>query len=95
MKDRETETPLRNALDATDSIRRRVLTGGWLAAAVTVGAYLYLWHVQRTTADSKQIVLAAVTALTCLIAWTTFAVILTVIRMTRRILRAIDMSSRV
>jgi hypothetical protein len=38
--------------------------------------------------------MASVTAVTCLIAWAALAVILIVIRMTRRILRAIDPSNR-
>jgi len=90
----QSATPLRSALDATDSMRRRVLTGGWLAAAMTLAAYLYLWHVHRTTDDVGRLVMVAVTAVTCLIAWTALAVILIVIRMTRRILRAIDLSNR-
>ena len=93
MNDQQLDTQLRNALDAADGIRRRVSTGGWLAAAITMAAYLNLWYVHRTTHDVARLVVAGITALTCLLAWTTFAVILVVVRMTKRILRAIDLTT--
>ncbi|MCM3876680.1 MAG: hypothetical protein NEA02_09710 [Thermoanaerobaculia bacterium] len=88
----ESETALRKSFDAIDRIRRRVLMGGWLAVVVTLGAYAHLYYVSRTSHDVEKLVGASVTALTCLIAWAEFAVILIVIRMTTRILRAIDLA---
>jgi hypothetical protein len=89
---KETEPALRKTLDAIDGIRRRVLVGGWLAVVVTLGAYVYFYHVLRTSEDLGKIVSALLTALTCLIAWAEFAVILIVVRMTSKILRAIDLA---
>ena len=88
----ETENPLRKSLDAIDGIRRRILVGGWLAVAVTLGAYVYFYYVLRTSDNPAKLISASVTALTCLIAWAEFAVILIVVRMTARILRAIDLA---
>jgi len=88
----ETETTLRKSLDAIDGIRRRVLVGGWLAVVVTLGAYAYFYYTLRTSNDIEKIISASVTALTCLIAWAEFAVILIIVRMTMKILRAIDLA---
>ena len=88
----EPETALRKSLDAIDSIRRRVLVGGWLAVVVTLGAYAYFYYVLRTSDNIEKIIGASVTAVTCLIAWAEFAVILIVVRMTMKILRAIDLA---
>ncbi|HEV7241647.1 MAG TPA: hypothetical protein VGQ36_20615 [Thermoanaerobaculia bacterium] len=90
----ETATVLTKSLKAIDSIRRRVLVGGWLAVLVTLGAYARFYYVLRGDSGLDQLVGTAVTALTCLIAWTTFAVILIVIRMALRILRAIDLAAK-
>jgi hypothetical protein len=88
----DTESTLRKSLAAIDSIRRRVLAGGWLAVIVTLGAYVYFYYVLRTSNDIEKIISASVTALTCLIAWAEFAVILIIVRMTMKILRAIDLA---
>jgi len=88
----ETETTLRKSLDAIDGIRRRVLVGGWLAVVVTFGAYAYFYYVMRTSDDIEKIIRASVTALTTLIVWAEFAVMLIIVRMTMKILRAIDLA---
>jgi len=88
----EAETSLRRALHVIDSIRRRVLVGGWVAVVVTLGAYAHFYYVQRTSGDPGRLISASLTALTCLIAWGEFAVILIVVRMAMRILRAIDLA---
>jgi hypothetical protein len=85
----ETET-LRKSLDAIDSMRRRVFAGGWLAVVVTVAAYARFYWVMHTSHDADQLVEAAVLALTCLVAWAGYATSLIIVRMTKRILRAID-----
>ena len=90
----EKETALRSAFDSIDRIRRRVLIGGWLAVVVTLGSYARFYLVSQTGHDVERLVGASVTALTCLIAWVGFAVILIVVRMTTRILRAIDLALR-
>jgi hypothetical protein len=89
------ETALRKSLDAIDSMRNRVLIGGWLAVAVTLGAYWHLYYVERHSDSLERLLMSSVTALTCLIAWAAFAIILIVMRMTKRILRAIDLASTV
>jgi hypothetical protein len=90
----DAETVLTKSLKAIDGIRRRVLVGGWLAVLVTLGAYVRFYYVLEGSAGVDQVVSTAVMALTCLIAWTTFTVILIVIRMTSRILRAIDLATK-
>jgi len=86
----ETEATLRKSLDAIDSMRRRVLAGGWLAVVVTLGAYAHFYRVMNAGRSVETLVGAAVLALTCLIAWAELAVILIIVRMAKRILRAID-----
>ena len=83
------ETALRAALDAVDRIRRRMLIGGWLAVAITLGAYAWQAHVANTSNDLERVVMASVLALTCLIASGMYSVSIVVVRMTKRILRAI------
>ena len=85
---------LQKSLDGIDTLRRRVLLGGWLAVIMTLGVYARLAYFQRTSDDLGRILEASVTALTFLIAWATFAVILIVTRATKSILRAIELSSR-
>jgi hypothetical protein len=90
----ETETALRKSLDAIDSFRRRITVIGWLTAALTFGAYLWLAYVARTSNDLKRVLITAVFALTCIIAWSTYALAVFLVRMTKRILRAIELASR-
>ena len=91
--EREPASVLRNSLDAIDSLRRRVLLAGWFAVAATFGAFLWLDHVARASAGVRSLVMAAVLALTCVIAWSAFALAIFIARMTKRILRAIDLAS--
>ena len=88
----ENEAALRKSLNAIDTIRRRVVAGGWLAVVVALGAYGYFYHVLHTSHDVARLINASVGALTCLIAWVGFSVILMVMRMTNRILRAIELA---
>lgn len=90
----ESESALRRSLMIIDSIRRRVLLGGWAAVVITLGAYAYFYYVLKTSDNIERIISASVTALTCLIAWAEFAVILIVVRMSMKILRAIDLALR-
>lgn len=85
---------LRKSLDAIDNIRRRVLAGGWLAVLVTLGMYARLYYVLESSPSVQKAIGASVAAVTCLIAWTSFAVILIVIRMAKRILIAIELTAR-
>ena len=89
----ETETPLSRSLKTIDRMRMRVIAGGWLAVIVTLAAYGRLSYVLRDSHDPGRMIGAAVLALTCLIAWTSFAVILIVIRMAKRILTAIELTA--
>ena len=88
----ETDTALRKSLDAIDSMRRRIYMVGWLVVVSTLGAYAHLAYVQRVSDNPERLLSAAVLAVTCLIAWTTFATILVVVRMARRIVHAIDLA---
>jgi hypothetical protein len=63
-----------------------------LAVVGTLGAYAWLDHVARTTTDLRRVVMAAVLALTSLTAWATFALAIVVLRMGRRILRAVELT---
>ena len=88
----ETDTVLQKSLDAIDSMRRRTHAVGWLVVIFTLGAYAHLAYVQRVSDNLERLLSASVLAVTCLIAWATFAIVLIVIRMTKRVLRAIDLA---
>jgi hypothetical protein len=88
----EAEALLRSSLEAIDSIRQRMLLAGYVAVAGTFAAFLWLSHVASTSTNVKSVVMAAVLALTCLIAWSTFALGIFITRMTGRIVRAIDLA---
>jgi len=87
------ESPLRRSLDVIDAMRRRTQCLGWVVVAVALAAYGHLAWVQRSH-DVERILNASVLALTALIAWVSFAVILIMMRMTRRILRAVELAGR-
>lgn len=88
----ETDLALRKSLDAIDSMRRRIYLVGLLVVAFTLGAYAHLAYVQRVSDNLERVLSAAVLAVTCLIAWATFAIVLVVVRMARRILHAINLA---
>jgi hypothetical protein len=87
------ESSLRSSLEVIDAMRRRTQMLGWLVVAGALAAYGHLAWVQRTH-DVERILNASVLALTALIAWVSFAVILIMMRMTRRILRAVDLAMK-
>jgi hypothetical protein len=76
-----------------EGTHRRIVAAGWLTVVGTLGAYAWLDHVARTSADIKKLIMAAVLALTCLIAWSTFALAIVVLRSGRRVLRAIELNA--
>jgi hypothetical protein len=78
---------------ATPQLYRRVLALGWLTVAATLGCYVWLDHIAPTSTDTKRLLMAAVLALTWLIAWSTFALAVAVLRMGRRILRAFELTT--
>lgn len=88
----ETDQALQKSLDAIDSMRRRIYVIGWFVVVSTLGAYAHLAYVERVSDNPERLLSAAVLAVTCLIAWTTFATILVVVRMARRIVHAIDLA---
>src|SRR5262245_17313521 len=90
----EMDTPLRSALDSIDAFRRRIAIAGWIVAASTFGTFYWLSYVTRTSDSPKKLLNAAVLAIAFLIAWSTFATVLCMIRMTKRILRAIEIGAR-
>ena len=85
---------LRKSLDAIDAIRRRIMFAGGIAVVGTLGAFYWLTHVARTRNDLESVLMAAVLAQTFLVAWSTFALAVFITRMTRRVLRAIDLASK-
>ena len=87
------DAPIRKVLDAMEGTHRRVVSAGWLTVVATLGAYAWLDHVARSGTDVRRLIMAAVLALTCLIAWTTFALAVVVIRAGRRILLAVELSA--
>jgi hypothetical protein len=90
--DADSEAILRRSLDAIDGLRRRLMWGGYVAVAATVLAFVWLDQIARTDANPRSLLMAAVLALTCVIAWSTYALAIFITRMTRRILRAIDLA---
>ena len=88
------EEALRKSLDSIDSFRRRIFWSGWIVVAATFAAFYWLSHVLTTSNNPKQLLNAAVMALAALIMWCTYSVILIIIRMTKRILRAIEIAAR-
>jgi len=92
MKD-ESDAAVKRVLDAMENTHRRVVAFGWLTVVLTLGAYAWLSYVERSGADVRRLLMVAVLALTCLIAWATFALAVVVLRSGRRILRAIELSS--
>jgi hypothetical protein len=89
----EQEIVLRKSLDAVDHIRRRIWLVGLMVVAGTLGAYAWLDHIARTSHSLEKLILWAVLALTCAIAWSTFALAVFLARMTRTILRAIHLAA--
>lgn len=88
----DSEAVLRRSLDAIDGLRRRMMWAGWVAVALAILAFVWLDHVARTTESMRSLLMAAVLAITCVIAWSTFALAIFITRMTKRILRAIDLA---
>ena len=86
------ETVLRASLDAIDGLRRRIMWAGYFAVGMTFLAFGWLDHVARTSESTRSLLMAAVLAITCVIAWSTFALAIFITRMTKRILRAIDLA---
>ena len=89
----ESQAVLRQALESIDHIRQRMLWAGYVDVAATLGAFAWLDHVAKSNASERSVIMAAILALTCVIAWSTFALALLVTRMTNRIIRAIDLAS--
>lgn len=89
----EPDTVLRRSLDAIDRFRRRILISGWVVVAATLIIYGRLAYLHRATDNVERLLEMSVAALTFLIVWVAFVIILTIIRSTKSILRAIELSS--
>jgi succinate-acetate transporter protein len=89
----EIESPLRRSLDAIDAARRRVFATFGLFWIATFAALWWFSHVLRTTDNLKAALSAAVVALVLAIFLAAVVVALHVTRMTRKILRAIDLAA--
>lgn len=90
----ETDMALKRSLDAIDSFRRRIYAAGWVVVVGTLAMYGRLAYLHRTTDDLERLLGGSVAALTFLMAWMTFAIVLTITRATKRILRAIELSGQ-
>ena len=95
LPDPESQTVLAKSLDSIDAMRRRMLLAGYVTVAGTFAAFLWFNHVTRTADNVNSVISAAVLALICVIAWSTFALAIVIARMTRRILRAIELTKLV
>jgi hypothetical protein len=91
---KQEETALQKSLDAIDSFRKRIYAAGWVLVVATLGMYARLAYLHRSTDHLERLLSASVMALTFLIAWAAFAIILTVTRCTKRILHAIEICWR-
>ena len=74
----ESQAVLRQALESIDHIRQRMLWAGYVAVAATLGAFAWLDDVAKSNASERSVIMAAILALTCVIAWSTFALALLV-----------------
>ena len=90
----EPHAALKKSLDAIDSFRKRILMTGWFVVAGTLGLYGRLAYLHETTDDLERLLGASVAALTALIAWAAFAIVVIITRTARSILRAVEVSSR-
>ena len=87
------ESTLSRSLDAIDAVRRRVYATFCIFWIVTFAALWWFTHVLRTTDNLKTALSAAVVALVFSIFLAAFAVVVHITRMTKRILRAIDVAT--
>jgi hypothetical protein len=91
MIDSDPDSPVRHVLDRMESMHRRVVMFGWLTVAGTLGSYAWLSHVANASkGDDRRLIMAAVLALTAVIAWSTFALATLITRIGKRILRALE-----
>src|SRR5215471_3056862 len=89
----DSELSLRRSLDSIDSFKRRMLLTGWVAVACSIGSFLWMNYVLHSTDNVKRLLSATVLALVSVIAWATFAIVICIVRMTKRILRAIHIAA--
>ena len=89
----DADTTLSRTLGAIDRVRRRTYATFAFFWILTFAALLWFTHVLRTTDNLKTALSAAVVALVFAIFLGAFAVMVHITRMTRRILRAIDLSA--
>ena len=87
------DSPVPHFLDVMERTHRRIFAVGWVAVAGTLGSYLWLAQIAKTSPSVQRLVMAAVLALTFLIAWSTFSLAVLMLRMGRRILRAIELTA--
>src|SRR5262245_53202137 len=94
----EPETTLRRSLDAVDRLRTRLIAGGVFFIVTTAMARASLMGASaaRVTGDAGQskILFASVAAQMLFVALCTVVVTLFINRMTKTILRAIELSSK-
>lgn len=89
----ETDTAVRRVLDGMERTHKRIYAVGWLTVVATLASYMWLDHVADATPGIGRVISAAVLALTCLIAWATFALAIVLTRAARSILRAIELTA--
>lgn len=84
---------LRKSLDAIDGLRRRLMWTGFVSVGSTIAAFVWLDRIVASSGNINNVVMAAVLAVTCVIAWSTFALAIFMARLTKRVLRAIDLAA--
>jgi hypothetical protein len=90
----DTDTALQRSLEAADHFRRRVTMVGWFVVVATVGVYGWLTYLHNVSDDIERLLGASVAALTFVIAWVAYSLVIVINRSTRAILQAIELSSR-
>jgi hypothetical protein len=91
----ELDATLRKSLDDVDRIRKRQRAAMVFFMLAFVAAVIWLAHLSRSSSTDVRTVLgAAVFVIAAELGYCTFALTLHISRMTRRILKAIELSSK-
>ena len=87
------ESTLSRSLDAIDAAKRRAYATFGIFWIATFAALWWFSHILHTTDNLKTALSAAVVALVFAIFLAAFAVMIYITRMTKRILRAVDLAA--
>jgi hypothetical protein len=91
----EMEAALRKSLDDVDRIRKRQIAAMIVFMLAFVGAVIWLSHISKLpSTDMRTLLVGSVFVIAAELGYCSFAVIIHISRMTRRILKAIELSSK-